>query len=242
MKLSKLYSNQPQLFTAIEFNDEFNVVFGQINHPNNYKKDTHNLGKTTLAKLLDFMFLAGKNNKQFPFKNFSTFQSFIFFLEINLDDGEFLTIRRPVENHSKICFKLHQESLQDFSYLPDEQWTHDKVSLDQAKSLLDGWFNFDALKAWSYRQILGYLVRTQSDFNDVFKLQKHQGADVYWKPYMADLLGFDGKLAIANYEKQADIQKLVEQIKPHEAHHQNLNEELSNLDGRILIRNNELKK
>lgn len=69
-----------------------------------------------------------------------------------------------------------------------------------------------------------------------------KGEDVYWKPYMADLLGFDGKLAIANYEKQADIQKLVEQIKPHEAHHQNLNEELSNLDGRILIRNNELKK
>lgn len=109
MKLSKLYSNQPTLFFPIEFKDGLNVVLGQIKHPENYKKDTHNLGKTTLAKLLDFMFLAQRHPKQFLFKKFDIFKSFIFFLEIELDNGQFLTIKRSVENNTKISFKLHRE-------------------------------------------------------------------------------------------------------------------------------------
>lgn len=241
MKLSKLYCNQNTLFLPIEFHNGLNVVLGQIKHPENYKKDTHNLGKTTLAKLLDFMFLAQRHSKQFLFKKFDTFKSFIFFLEIELNDGQFLTIKRSVESNTKISFKLHKEKLQDFSNLRDEEWNHDKVSFDQAKNLLDGWLNFDALKSWNYRQILGYLVRTQDDFNNVFKLQKHQGKDIYWKPYMADLLGFKGELATANYEKQSEISKIEEKIKPYSKNYQNLNEELSSIDGKILIRNNELE-
>lgn len=241
MKLSKLYSNQPTLFFPIEFKDGLNVVLGQIKHPENYKKDTHNLGKTTLAKLLDFMFLAQRHPKQFLFKKFDIFKSFIFFLEIELDNGQFLTIKRSVENNTKISFKLHTERLQDFSDLADEQWNHNKVTFDQAKILLDSWLNFDVLKKWNYRQVLGYLIRTQDDFNNVFKLQKHQGKDIYWKPYMADLLGFKGELATANYEKQSEISKIEEKIKPHAKNYQNLNEELSNIDGKILLRNNELK-
>ncbi|MCU4409646.1 DUF2326 domain-containing protein [Acinetobacter oleivorans] len=241
MKLSKLYSNQPTLFFPIEFKDGLNVVLGQIKHPENYKKDTHNLGKTTLAKLLDFMFLAQRHPKQFLFKKFDIFKSFTFFLEIELDDGQFLTIKRSVENNTKISFKLHKERLQDFSDLVDEQWNHNKVTFEQAKNLLDSWLNFDVLKKWNYRQVLGYLIRTQDDFNNVFKLQKHQGKDLHWKPYMADLLGFKGELATANYEKQSEISKLEDEIKPHAKNYQNLNEELSSIDGKILIRNNELK-
>ena len=241
MKLSKLYSNQHTLFFPIEFQNGLNVVLGQIKHPENYKKDTHNLGKTTLAKLLDFMFLAQRHPKQFLFKKFDTFKPFTFFLEVELNDRQFLTIRRSVDSNTKISFKLHKEKLQDFSSLADEEWNHDKVAFDQAKNLLDGWLNFDILKNWNYRQILGYLIRTQDDFNNVFKLQKHQGKDLYWKPYMADLLGFQGELAATNYEKQSEISKIEEKIKPHTRNYQNLNEELSSIDGKILIRNNELK-
>lgn len=241
MKLSKLYSNQHTLFFPIEFQNGLNVVLGQIKHPENYKKDTHNLGKTTLAKLLDFMFLAQRHPKQFLFKKFDTFKAFTFFLEVELNDRQFLTIKRSVDSNTKISFKLHKEKLQDFSSLADEEWNHDKVAFDQAKNLLDGWLNFDILKNWNYRQILGYLIRTQDDFNNVFKLQKHQGKDLYWKPYMADLLGFQGELAATNYEKQSEISKIEEKIKPHTKNYQNLNEELSSIDGKILIRNNELK-
>ena len=69
MKLSKLYSNKPMLFTPILFNDGFNVVLGDITDSQNIKRDTHNLGKTTLVKLLDFMLLAKRGNGQFLFKN-----------------------------------------------------------------------------------------------------------------------------------------------------------------------------
>lgn len=242
MYLSKLYSNQSSLFEPINFNDGFNVVLGQIRHPENYKKDTHNLGKTTLAKVLDFLFLAKRDKKQFLFKNFNVFKSFVFYLEIKLSEFKYITIKRSVEKNTKISFKLHENEFQDFSNLPDTDWTHNNVSLDQAKILLDGWLHFDALSSWKYRNILGYLVRTQNDFNNVFRLQKQIGKDIYWKPYMADLLGFDGKLAIKNYEKQEEVQKIEALTKPHKKSNLNLHEELSKIDGKILIRKSELDK
>ena len=58
MKLSKLYSNKPDLFEPVEFIQGLNVVMAEIRLPENRKKDTHNLGKTTLGRLLDFGFLA----------------------------------------------------------------------------------------------------------------------------------------------------------------------------------------
>lgn len=65
MKLSKLYSNKPDVFSPIIFNDGFNVVYADIRHPQDKKKDTHNLGKTTLAKLLDFTFLSEEIKSNF---------------------------------------------------------------------------------------------------------------------------------------------------------------------------------
>ena len=57
MKLSKLYSNKPKIFEAIEFESGLNVVLAEIRLPENKKKDTHNLGKTTLGRMLDFCLL-----------------------------------------------------------------------------------------------------------------------------------------------------------------------------------------
>ena len=48
MKLSRLYSNRPDLFDPIEFVPGLNVVMGEIRLPENRSRDTHNLGKTTL--------------------------------------------------------------------------------------------------------------------------------------------------------------------------------------------------
>ena len=59
MKLSKLYSNKPDVFEPVDFAPGLNVVMAEIRLPENRNKDTHNLGKTTLGRLLDFGFLAG---------------------------------------------------------------------------------------------------------------------------------------------------------------------------------------
>lgn len=243
MKLSKLYSNKPMLFTPILFNDGFNVVLGDITDSQNIKRDTHNLGKTTLVKLLDFMLLAKRGNGQFLFKNIKVFENFVFFLEIALNDGGFLTIRRSVATNTKISFKSHSEKHQDFRQSTDDFWDHHDVALDKAKILLEGKLRFDVLGNYHYRKITGYLVRTQGDFRSVFKLDKHRGKDIDWKPYMADLLGFDGDLATEHYNKQVEVSKLKDQISTLSFFDtKNASQELSGINNKILLRSTELGK
>lgn len=94
MKVSKLYSNKPEIFTPIDFVSGLNVVMAEIRLPENRAKDTHNLGKSTLGRLLDFGFLAGRDQQFFLFKHFDLFKEFIFFLEIELLDASYVTARK----------------------------------------------------------------------------------------------------------------------------------------------------
>ena len=242
MKLSKLYCNLPKLFKPIEFNDGLNVILGDIRQPENSNLDTHNLGKTTLAKVLDFTFLVRRDKDQFFFKHFETFKSFVFFLEISSSDGEFLTIRRGVDNNSKISFKIHNIGKQDYHLLRDEDWSHVNLPMSKAKSFLESWLNFDVLSTWDYRKLIGYLIRTQNDFDTVFRLNKYRGKDVDWKPYMADLLGFNGNLMSERYQLDSEINKLNSEIMLHSFFDtKSISQELSKIDNRILLRNNDLK-
>jgi uncharacterized protein YydD (DUF2326 family) len=79
MKLSRLYSNKPELFEPVDFAPGLNVVMAEIRLPENRDKDTHNLGKTTLGRLLDFGFLAGRDPKFFLFKHLDLVQGLRFF-------------------------------------------------------------------------------------------------------------------------------------------------------------------
>ena len=83
MKLSRLYSNKPGLFEPLDFVQGLNVIMAEIRLPENRKKDTHNLGKTTLGRLLDFCFLAKRDPKFFLFKHLDMFQEFIFSLRLS---------------------------------------------------------------------------------------------------------------------------------------------------------------
>ena len=110
MKLSRLYSNSPELFAPVDFTPGLNVVLAEIRLPENRDKDTHNLGKTTLGRVLDFGFLAGRDPKFFLFKHFNLFKDFVFFLEIELADASYVTVRRGVQEATKISFKKHEAS------------------------------------------------------------------------------------------------------------------------------------
>ena len=49
-------------------------------------------------------------------------------------------------------------------------------------------------------------MRSQKDYNDVFQLSKFsKGKDIDWKPFMFDLLGFEGSLLIEKYETDSKI-------------------------------------
>ena len=205
MKLSRLYTNKPELFEPVNFVQGLNVVMAEIRLPENRKKDTHNLGKTTLGRLLDFAFLAGRDPKFFLYKHYDLFKDFIFFLEIELEDTSFITIRRSVGEPTKVSFKKHEAGQQDFFSLSIQEWDHQEIAFERARDLLDGLLDLRALKPWSYRKGLGYLLRSQEDYREVFQLRKFASKHADWKPFLANLLGFDAKLIALHYKKEDEL-------------------------------------
>ncbi|WP_296206832.1 DUF2326 domain-containing protein [Psychrobacter sp. UBA3480] len=242
MKLSKIYSNQDKKFKPIFFNMGLNFIYGDVRYPENRKLDSHNLGKTTLARLLDFMLLAKRNNKSFLFANYDIFESFVFFLEVRLSENNYLTIRRSISDSSKISFFTHQEANRNYISKPDREWNHFDLPFDRAKAYLDSKLNLTAIKDWPYRKLISYLIRTQDDFRQVFQLSSQQrGKDADWKPYMADLLGFNGELARQRYQVSKQCDDIKREIKEHQDFDEkNASEALSKTDGRLLLRNQEL--
>jgi len=207
MKLSRLYSNRSEVFAPIEFTPGVNVVMAEIRLPGNRDKDTHNLGKTTLGRVLDFAFLANRDPDFFLFKHIATFKDYFFYLEIELVDASYLTIRRGVEEATKISFKKHEARNQDFAALSDADWDHLNLPYDRSRDLLDSLLDWRALKPWSYRKGIGYLLRSQEDFQDVFHLHKFAAGHAEWKPFLAHLLGFNDALVTSHYEKEEELEK-----------------------------------
>lgn len=242
MKLSKLYSNKPETFEPIDFEPGLNVVLAEIRLPQNRKRDTHNLGKTTLGRLLDFCFLAKRNGNFFLFKHFDLFKAFVFFLEVELSDASYVTVCRRVEEASKISFKKHEARHQDFSALPDSEWDHLDVPFDRAQEMLDSLLDWRTLKPWPYRKVLGYQLRAQDDFRDVFQLHKFVGAHSDWKPFLAHVLGFNAQAVELHYEKEAqlDEKKANEQTVKNELG--GSVEDISKIEGILLLKQREVEK
>jgi uncharacterized protein YydD (DUF2326 family) len=242
MRLSKLYCNKPDVFGPIDFVPGLNVVTAEIRLPENRKKDTHNLGKTTLGGVLDFGFLAGRDPKFFMFKHLDVFKDFIFFLEIELADASFLTVRRGLEEASKISFKKHEASHQDFSSLPDTSWDHLDLPFERAKDMLDSLLDWRALKPWSYRKELGYLLRSQNDYQDVFQLNKFAAAHADWKPFLAHILGFNAELVSSHYQKEEELQKKQETVDTIMKELGGSVEDISKIEGLLLLKQKEAEK
>ena len=242
MKPSKLYSNQPDRFAAVEFRPDLNAVLAEIRLPENRNRDTHNLGKTTLGRLLDFGFLAGRDPSFFLFRHLDRFNDFVFFLEIELADCSYVTVRRSVEDASRIAFKKHIARYQDFSTLPEREWDHSDVPFERAKDLLDSYLDWRVLKPWNYRKGLGYSLRSQEDFGDVFHLRRFASSHADWKPFLAHILGFDAALIESHYAKEDDLKKkeanaaMVRQELGSEV------EDSGKIDGILLLKNQELDK
>lgn len=243
MKLSRLYCNMPDLFGPIDFRDGLNVLLAEIRLPKNKDKDTHNLGKTTLGRMIDFCFLAGRDKEFFLFKHEDIFKDFVFFMEIGLANATYVTVRRGVSEHTKISFKRHEAAQQDFSELPDADWDHLNLPFDRAREMLDGLLDWRAVSPWDFRKGLGYQLRGQEDYQDVFQLRRFAiGKHKDWKPYAAHVLGFDHKLIESHYAKleQLEAKKAVEETVRAELG--GSVDELSKIEGILLLKQNEAEK
>lgn len=215
MKLSHLYTNQPELFLPIRFREGFNLVVADIQHPQDRKKSGHNLGKSFLIKVLDFALLKGGVDKNHTFKKRADlFARFVFFLEIELPNGSFVTIRRSAAEPTKIAFKKHSERHQDFSNLAEAEWEHWREAFNNAVALLDSLLALTPIKPFSYRKGLSYFLRTQQDYIDVFQLSKFgAGQHRHWKPYVIKVLGFDHNAVEAKYDADAACEAAVARVK-----------------------------
>ncbi len=215
MQLSKLYTNEPK-FKNIKFNlSGLNVVYAEVRSKLKEKKNSHDLGKTKLAELIDFLFLKEIDKTYFLMKirknERSIFENYIFYLEIYLNSGEYLTIRRGVRENTKISISIQNQTTNDFT--PPVHWEYERLAIKKAKEVLSTHFAFDFFKSkpYLYRKAISYSLRKQGDFKDVYKLNKFSvGKDIDWKPFMFDLLGFDGELLRKKYQNDSKIGKVKE--------------------------------
>ncbi|MBV4422784.1 DUF2326 domain-containing protein [Clostridium tyrobutyricum] len=219
MKFMQIYSDNDK-FKSFRFVEGLNVILGKITHEENRKIDTHNLGKSTLINVLDFMLLKNINKKHMFKKHIDKFKNFTFFLEIKLNNEKYITIKRSVKNNTKISFKLHNNKYQN--YINETNWDYKELSINSKHpeknpiNILNNYLSFDVLENYNYRKTLNYFLRTQDDYKDIFHLNKFKGSDIEWKPFLFQLLGFSGKYLYDKYEledKKNSKKQVIKDIK-----------------------------
>lgn len=242
MLLHRLYSNRPHVFQPIVFNEGLSVVVAEIRIPENRELDTHNLGKTTVGELLDFCLLKGKDPSFFLFKHPELFENFTFFLEVILPDDTYLTIGRRVDPGSRIEMTRTRHSVMDANELAEDDWDHYDLAFERARDLLDGYLAFETLKPWRFRKLVGYLIRSQQDYQQVFQLGKFSGKHIDWKPFVAHLLGFPAQPAIDLYEKKAQLDETTSRLATLNQEWSGDDADPSLLDGLIAVKRRQVEE
>ena len=218
MQLSKLYCNDKR-FKNIKFKfNSINVIYADVKSDIKEKKNSHDLGKTKFAELIDFMLLKKIDKNHFLLKikgknGESIFADYVFYLELYLNSNKFLTIKRSVKANTKISFSLQNQTTSN--YMPPLKWDHEDIVIDKSRKLLSDYLSLDFFhnKNYDYRKSINYSLRRQDDFKDVYKLNKFSvGKDIGWKPFMFDLLGFDGKLLKLKYDNDSEIDRIDQSI------------------------------
>jgi len=241
MQLSRVYSNKPNIFTQIVLNcgDEasrLNVIYGQVRKPDDKTRDSHNLGKTTLLHLIDFLMLRGVTPDFFLRRHKERFEGFVFYLEVLMNTGEFATIRRGVDDPNSVAIKRHAMPGVQLVDALDEAWDHAGLSRDNAVKLLDAWFGLGVISPYSYRVAITYFLRAQGDWGDELALQKFRaGRDQYWKPFIAKLFGFNEAPVNRKYELDESIERLKTQLAERQAEVQFKEDELPALSSRLTV-------
>lgn len=187
MKLSKLYCNDEK-FKTIKFKDRLNVIVGYGNKLS--ENDSHNLGKTSVIILVDYMLLKDiekeRSKEHFLVKKKEFFNKYEFYLEIEYDEGSYITIKRNVKD-KKVSLKLHSLKYQNF--VGEKEWDFENVTLKKAKKELETLLKYSTTS--NFRKFLKFILRTQKDYE--FRFRKNEVKDKDWKPYLMDMFGYNFK-------------------------------------------------
>lgn len=223
MRLSKLYSNKA--FHNTEFNLGLNVIFADVKAKSS-PTSSHSIGKTKFIKLLDFLLLkkiVPKNHFLTSTKQTDTgtlkFNGYEFYLEILLNTGSYLTIKRTVAESSKVSLKLSDSSVNGFE-IP-KSWDFENLTIDEAMEKFNELLSFDFFKlnpGLDYRDTINYSLRVpdDGDYADLFKLSKFTFDEKKWKTFMFSLLGFENSSVIEKYKIEEEIKLKGKIIKEQE--------------------------
>jgi len=209
IKLSKIYSNQDEVFPEVRFKTGLNIVFASVTKGLG-DRDSHSLGKTLFIKLLDYMLIKEVRPGNFPRK--PQFSDFIFYLELQISASFYVTVRRSPEG--KVFLHTHEDETNLFG-LPDDKWEYPKLGSRVAKQKLDDIVMLSALrkKDFTYRHGLRYCFRTQNNYEDIFKVNTSREGDLNWKPYLGGLLGIDSGLLKKKFEANKNVENIEKAIK-----------------------------
>lgn len=215
-----MYCNFPDIFPDITFNAGINIVFAKVKQIKKRESDSHNLGKTFLSSVIDFVLLA-QITKSHPFnKRKDLFSDFIFYLELQLNNGMYATIRRATTGRQNIAINQHSNTDVEHRDLELKSWTYHRLGLASAKETLDNILGLSVLQQnkFSYRKGLRYFIRKQpQDYADVLRISKFiRSNDPDWKPFIGAILGFDPHLILSKYSLDEEINKLKNKQKQSE--------------------------
>jgi uncharacterized protein YydD (DUF2326 family) len=212
VQLNRIYSNLDELFTPIHFNAAaasvvLNVIFAEVKQKRSKQTDSHNLGKTTLIGLIDFLLLKEiTGSDHFLWKHKDRFRNFVFYMELVTHGGAYITIRRSVDDQTAVGLKLSNATIEDAARLADNDWDHWSMTLTAGREALNAWLDLKVVAPWDYRTGVSYFLRTQADYAEYFQIQKFmQGKDRQWKPYLAGILGLDHEAILQKYDLEDEI-------------------------------------
>lgn len=207
MKLVKLFSNNPDRFKPIVFNQGLNVIFAQVSRPKDSSVDSHNLGKTLLIDVLDYCLLKEIDKHHFTRRFPVEFRGLDFFLQVLTVNNEYVTIKRPIDPNTKISLYISKDK-DSSPFESGSTWTHDEVAIGKAKDILDALFDLRDIKPFDFRMGLTYFLRKQRDYLDVFQIEKFSaGKHSVWKPYIAKVLGLEAQVIRKKYELEERSQE-----------------------------------
>lgn len=208
LSLSQLYCDKNEIFPSISFKNGINVVYASVTK-NLSEANSHSLGKSLLAELIDYMLLK-QAKKEFFLKRSDAFLTFNFYLEIKVSDNVFITIRRSIASKIDLFVSDKKSNVLISGATPE----YSNLGLDKAKSLLSSKINLDAVTSAGghFRTGLRYCIRRQEEFINIFKSRNHNEKDKEWKPYLGGLLGINANLLSEKYELVDKVNKLKSAI------------------------------
>lgn len=187
MKISKLYSNNPK-FKKLLFTDGLNIILGGT-FDKAYAEEMikqHDVGKSLVLELIDFCLSGSVKPTSSLQKIQEELKEYIFFLELSINNDEFLTLARTFMNQEDMYYKI-TDIKTDFSSLE----TFHKLNKKELNNYLTKYINGDSGEDFNFRSTIKRFYRTTDKYIDSFnKDDIYSKADLNWLPDTLNSYGF----------------------------------------------------